>query len=448
MPIHTEVLILSKNDLFLAQLAMVGFDLRGSMRVYLSSTFRDLELCRRAADAAMQRLGCSVRKMESYDSESRSPLSKVREDIRSCDAFVGLYAWRRGAYPRADGNEDVPLPEGIVLGKSSYTEVELAFAREKGIPDFLFLLADDVPWPPGQIEGLAEGDSTAPIQAFRRSIRAGRLVARFRNPDELAGLVATALARVEPTRQFRDALRPPMAMEGGEAAVASYTLESTGLDRIKRGLTTMAALANRGPPHPAVNIDLGITWWSTRFALYAALVRKYSGARCLLITDTAMTDEGSREAFVGLVGIATAIDRLIAIHPQLEVPLEMKAQAPVRQELAAEIDADVTRFKAAFGAGEEAAKLDLTAYHLRQWFGDAMLTRPVNIKDVEAPTFVELALVSGYPHRFVPIHSDTPFQVKPVAVDAPPQNRNCFVVDQSSLATRLSEFYLGGQLGD
>ena len=418
------------------------------MRVYLSSTFRDLELCRRAADAAMQRLGCSVRKMESYDSESRSPLAKVREDIRSCDAFVGLYAWRRGAIPPVEGNADIPLPEGIVLGQSSYTEVELAFAREKGIPDFLFLLADHVPWPPDHIEGLAEGDSTAPIQAFRRSIRAGRLVARFCNPDELSGLVATALARVEPTRQFRDALRPPMAMEGGEDAVASYSLESTRLDDVKAGLATMAAEANRGPPHPAVNIDLGIPWWSTRFALYAALVRKYTGAQCLLITDTAKTDEGSREAFVGLVGIGTAIARLIEIHPQLEESLELTAQAPVRQELAAEIDADVTRFKAAFGTGEDAEKLVLTAYHLRQWFGDAMLTRPVNIKDVEAPTLVELALVSGYPHRFVPIHSDTPFKVMPVAAGAPPQYRNCFVVDQSSLATRLSEFYLGGQLGD
>tara|TARA_Y100000588_G_scaffold330024_1_gene366651 strand:- start:337 stop:531 length:195 start_codon:yes stop_codon:yes gene_type:complete len=37
--------------------------------------------------------------MEDYVSDSAIPLEKVLEDIDSCDAYVGIFAWRYGFIP-------------------------------------------------------------------------------------------------------------------------------------------------------------------------------------------------------------------------------------------------------------------------------------------------------------------------------------------------------------
>ncbi len=320
------------------------------------------------------------------------------------------------------------------------------------IPDFLFVLDDSVPWPPYQIEGLAEGESIAPVTAFRQKFRDGTLVTTFVNPDDLASRVATSLANVEPTRRFRDALRPPMMMGDMERAFARDALEDTSLDTIKVGLARMATETARGIPAPALHIDLSNDWWSTRLLLYTALARKYVGVKCLLITES-LEDPEPKENFVGLVGAETAIERLLELHKDLEGKINKIAarhdpilEAP--KELEDEIDQDVTTFKSAFSAAktkpENQRKLDVTAYQVRRWMGDAILTRPVSIKDIESPTRIDLALVSRYPHRFVPIHAESGLAPKG---RNPNTGGKCWVIDQSDLATTLSEFFLSDQFG-
>ena len=417
-----------------------------------SSTFRDLQPYRRSAEVALRRVGCLVLQMEYYGAESRTPLARVREDIRNCDAFVGIYAWRRGSSPPASGNKGIKLPPGLTLGQSSYTEFELAFAREMGIPDFLFVLDDSVPWPPYQIEGLAEGESIAPVTAFRQKFRDGALVTTFVNPDDLASRVATSLANVEPTRRFRDALRPPVMMGDMERIFAKDELEDTSLATIKAGLVSMATESARGIPAPALHVDLSHDWWSTRLLLYTALARKYVGVSCLLITES-LEDPDPKEHFVGLISVETAMERLLELHKDLEGKIDeiearndMFPDAPT--ELEEEIDQDVTTFKAAFSAAkmkpENQRKLDVTAYQLQRWMGDAMLTRPVSIKDIESPTRIDLALVSRFPHRFVPIHAESGLAPKG---RNPNTGGKCWVIDQSDLATTLSEFFLSDQFG-
>ena len=202
---------------------------------------------------------------------------------------------------------------------------------------------------------------------------------------------------------------------------------------------------------PAVHVDLSNDWWSTRLLLYTALARKYVGVSCLLITES-LKKPKPKVHFVGLVGAETAIERLLELHKDLEDKIdEIDARddhiPDVPTELVDEIDRDVTTFKSAFTAAkkkpENQQKLDVTAYQLRRWMGDAMLTRPVSIKDIESPTRIDLALVSRYPHRFVPIHAKSGMAPKG---QNPSTGGKCWVIDQSDLATTLSEFFLSDQL--
>jgi hypothetical protein len=66
--------------------------------------------------------------------------------------------------------------------------LELRAAREAGIPCLVFLVPEDAPWP------LAFVDSdTSRVKAFRESLLAQFVVAFFKNPQELALVVARAL---------------------------------------------------------------------------------------------------------------------------------------------------------------------------------------------------------------------------------------------------------------
>src|SRR6266542_5091339 len=69
------------------------------MKVYVSATQRDLLECRAAVHGATRRLGIEDIAMEAYVAEGRPPLDKCLEDVRRCDLYIGLFAWRYGFIP-------------------------------------------------------------------------------------------------------------------------------------------------------------------------------------------------------------------------------------------------------------------------------------------------------------------------------------------------------------
>lgn len=146
-------------------------------RIYLSSTFEDLQGCRAEAYRTMRKLGHDVVSMEDYVASGQRPLAQCLADVAACDACVGIVAWRLGF-----------LPEGHT---QSITELELLEAERRGLPCLVFLLADDAPWPPAMVD-----DDRRPVLALRKRLRERFTVATFRGADELGGEVATAVARL------------------------------------------------------------------------------------------------------------------------------------------------------------------------------------------------------------------------------------------------------------
>lgn len=146
-------------------------------KIYLSSTFEDLKPYREAVYHALRQLRHDVVSMEDYVASPERPLDKCLADVAGCQAYVGLFAWRRGFVP--PGHE-----RGI-------TELELHEAERAGVPRLVFLLADDAPWP----DAARDADPSA-VRALREALRTRYTVQFFHNPDELARQVATSVANL------------------------------------------------------------------------------------------------------------------------------------------------------------------------------------------------------------------------------------------------------------
>jgi len=124
-------------------------------RIYVSSTFIDLEDYRKEVSLALRRLGHEDVAMEYYVAEDRRPLDRSLDDVTSCDVYVGIFAWRYGYVPKT-GN-----PE-----QRSITELEYRRALAGGKTCLIFVISEDAPWPRAKME-LAATDR---IQALREEL--------------------------------------------------------------------------------------------------------------------------------------------------------------------------------------------------------------------------------------------------------------------------------------
>lgn len=146
------------------------------MRVYLSSTYKDLVACRQAVYHALRKMELDVVAMEDYVASDERPVDKCVADAKSCDVYVGILGWRYGY-----------IPPGY---ERSITELEFRAATEAGAHRLLFLVAEDTPWPRNQVE---QGTGAELIQRLRDEVQRDLTVAFFGTPDELALQVVTAL---------------------------------------------------------------------------------------------------------------------------------------------------------------------------------------------------------------------------------------------------------------
>ncbi|MEU8261982.1 HEAT repeat domain-containing protein [Micromonospora sp. NPDC048999] len=147
------------------------------MKVYISATQLDLLDYRAAVHAAARRLEIEDVAMEAYGADVRPPLERCLADVRRCDLYVGLFAWRYGYRPQGQ--------------KSSITELEYREALAAGKPCLIFLLAENAPWPVDMVD-----KDRQQILALRHELKEQHLCDFFTSPDDLAAKVTAALADV------------------------------------------------------------------------------------------------------------------------------------------------------------------------------------------------------------------------------------------------------------
>jgi hypothetical protein len=151
------------------------------MKVFLSSTYKDLVEHRRLAAEAIERLGQQPTRMEVFGARPEEPVEACLREIDQCDIFVGIYAHRYGYIPRG--------------AKISITEMEFKHAKKKAKPIFCFLVDDNHPWLPGMIDGEPERTK---LVAFKEALPPQRVPDRFTTPEDLAFKIATSVGRSLP----------------------------------------------------------------------------------------------------------------------------------------------------------------------------------------------------------------------------------------------------------
>jgi len=148
------------------------------MKVFISSTYKDLIEHRAAAIRAVEGTNYQASKMEVFGARPDEPLEACLKEVAESDFFLGIYAHRYGY-----------IPAGSEI---SITEMEYAHARKLGKTIYCFVIDEDnQPWLPKFIEG---EPGASKLKDFKKGIQTDHDCAVFTSPEDLGMKVANALS--------------------------------------------------------------------------------------------------------------------------------------------------------------------------------------------------------------------------------------------------------------
>jgi CheY-like chemotaxis protein len=179
------------------------------MKVFLSSTFEDLEDHRAAAAGAIERLGLQVVRMETFGARPNAACAASLDEVGSSHIFLGIYAHRYGS-----------VPKGAAL---SITEQEFDFAVAGAKSIFCFFLDPNFAWLPCHID---RDPNFSRLMTFKEKIGSISVRELFTSPEDLAFKVASSLGRFLLTKRVKEGLQE---VPGGK-----YMSTEEGRDQVAR----------------------------------------------------------------------------------------------------------------------------------------------------------------------------------------------------------------------
>ena len=228
-------------------------------RVYISSTVQDLAEYRHAVVDALRKLAYDVDSMEKYPARDDRPKAACEKDASECDIYVGIFAWRYGYIP-TDDNPDA----------RSITELEYLAAGRADKPRLIFLLDDDVPWPPALLDA-QQDEGGKRIRDLRIRLKTERWASTFKTPDDLANQVMISVIQYRSTKTV-EVLSEIQNINDAKEFGPSY------LPNIQQQISQ--------PTSEFVALRLGpVPWWDTRLHLAAALTSDFTEIRQFILLD-------------------------------------------------------------------------------------------------------------------------------------------------------------------
>lgn len=202
------------------------------MKIFISSTFKDLERHRKSVIETIDRLrhtGTSVQwfGMEAFSAADQTPLNECLSFVDQSDMYLGFFGVRYGSNP--------PNSE------MSFTEAEYRRAVERDIPRIIFLIdQDNANVKPVDFE--SDPNKLVKLQKLKEELQKLRNVDFFTSPDDLAAKVLIALnpylKQVKP-----DTSAPFGNAEHQELQIQYYDYLRNSLDRVDA--TRIAASLDR-----------------------------------------------------------------------------------------------------------------------------------------------------------------------------------------------------------
>ena len=196
------------------------------MKVFISSTYKDLIDYRAAAIRAAEGTNHQASKMEVFGARPDEPLDACLNEVAESDLFIGIYAHRYGYIP---ASSDI-----------SITEMEYVHARKLGKPIYCFVVDEEnQPWLPKFIEG--EPGATK-LKDFKRRIQTDDVCAFFTSAEDLGMKVANALshyaAKYQPIPSFQVPIYQPSKPTGSTLPPEGFFVgREKELDVIKSALS-------------------------------------------------------------------------------------------------------------------------------------------------------------------------------------------------------------------
>lgn len=151
-----------------------------SLPIFVGSTFADLEPHRTAVLYALQRLEAVVRGMEHFGSLPGTPKDECLRKVRSCRAYIGIFAMRYGTTDQEAGK--------------SITELEYEEAQRFHLRPLIYLIDEErQPVLPKHVDF---GESAEKLKALKDLLKKHHVVSFFTTPDDLAMRVTQDVARL------------------------------------------------------------------------------------------------------------------------------------------------------------------------------------------------------------------------------------------------------------
>jgi hypothetical protein len=188
---------------------------RKSVRVFLSSTYRDLQQERTAVEEALNQLHTIIfAGMEYFGSNPDTPLNISLREVARSNIYIGLFGARYGYVDPKTGR--------------SITELEYREARQRDLPCFIYL--SDTAEKASEDKSRAKKDSDAyKLARLKRELKKNYVVSFFRGPDHLATRVVLDLANYLFESRMPQANRAPVTPTGTDRR-ALHALMATRLD--------------------------------------------------------------------------------------------------------------------------------------------------------------------------------------------------------------------------
>lgn len=145
--------------------------------VIVSSTARDLPEYREQVKDACLRVDMFPKMMEQLPASDADAIRASLELVDEADVYVGVFAHRYGYIP---AGHDI-----------SITQMEYEHAVKRGIPRLIFVMDDDVPVLPKDVD---KGESAEKLETLKDRMKKEQVVAFFKSPEDLRGHVIHSLS--------------------------------------------------------------------------------------------------------------------------------------------------------------------------------------------------------------------------------------------------------------
>ena len=147
--------------------------------VMISSTVKDLPDYRSMVMDACHRADTTPNMMEHLPAVDADAIKVSLAMVDKSDIYIGIFAHKYGYVP--DGHD------------ISITEMEYERAVERGIPKLIFIIDEDVPV---VLKNVDKGEAGEKLERLKEKLRKNKVVAFYKNPEDLRGLVLHSLGEV------------------------------------------------------------------------------------------------------------------------------------------------------------------------------------------------------------------------------------------------------------